>query len=427
MALFTDQTEPGLERLLAVTRAITGELDLDRLLRMILVSAVKVTGAERGCLMVGPAGPKSFAKTLYHRLEASDLESASFGPSWTTIQEVQARREGMRVSDALACPVTPGNLPLPGLRSVLCEPLLFREELVGLLYLDCSRVCDLFTPRHHELLRAFAAQAAICMENARLFAQVQEATRRHLEEEVRARELESRRQLMSTFVSIAAHDLKNSLATLKGGVFVLQRMAIPEPGPGLLAAMGQSIQQAVRLVRNYLEFARMDLQEEPHLDLQRIRLRPLVERELEVLQTRLSEDESSRFQVEVEVPEDLALHADESRLEQILSNLIDNAVKYSPSGGKVCVRAETRGDTVALEVCDTGVGIHPQDLEHLFERFSRLPAMARKTRGSGLGLWITRKMVELHGWSIEVESTPGQGTTFRILIPAAAAPNPESP
>jgi len=422
--LSTDQTEPGLERLLAVTRAITGELDLDRLLQMILVSAVEVTGAERGCLMVGPAGPKTFEKVLLHRLDAAELESDSFGPSWTTIQEVLARREGVRVSDALTCPVNPRSVPLQGLRSVLCEPLLFREEPVGLLYLDCSRVCDLFTPEHHELLRAFAAQAAICMENARLFAQVQEATRRHLEEEVRAQEMESRRELMSAFVSIAAHDLKNSLATLKGGVYVLQRMAIPEPGPGLLAAMGQSIQQAVRLVRNYLEFARMDLQEDPDLDLQRVRLLPLVERGLEVLRTRLSEDESSRFQVEVEIPEDLTLEADESRLEQILSNLIDNAVKYSPSGGKICVRAVPRGDMLALEVRDTGVGIRPEDLEHLFKRFSRLPDMARKTHGSGLGLWITRKMVEVHGWSIEVESEPGQGTTFRILAPAAPIQNP---
>jgi len=419
MALCTDQTRPGLEQLLAVTRAITGELDLERLLQLVLVSAVEVTGAERGCLMVGPAGPRSFDKLLFHRLDPTELESEAFGPSWTTIQEVQARREGIRVSDALACPVNSRSAPLQGLRSILCEPLLFREELTGLLYLDCSRVCDLFTPEHHELLRALAAQAAICMENARLFSQVQEATRRHLEEEVRARELESRRELMSAFVSIAAHDLKNSLATLKGGVYVLQRMALPEPGPGLLAAMGQSIQQAVRLVRNYLEFARMDLQEDPHLDLQSVRLLPLVERELEVLRTRLSEDESSRFLVEVEISENLTLEADESRLEQILSNLIDNAVKYSPSGGKICVRAMPRGGMLVLEVSDTGVGIRAEDLEHLFERFARLPDMARKTRGSGLGLWITRRMVEMHGWSIEVESEPGQGTTFRILAPAA--------
>jgi len=417
--LCTDQTRPGLEQLLAVTRAITGELDLERLLQLVLVSAVEVTGAERGCLMVGPAGPRSFDKLLFHRLDPTELESEAFGPSWTTIQEVQARREGIRVSDALACPVNSRSAPLQGLRSILCEPLLFREELTGLLYLDCSRVCDLFTPEHHELLRALAAQAAICMENARLFSQVQEATRRHLEEEVRARELESRRELMSAFVSIAAHDLKNSLATLKGGVYVLQRMALPEPGPGLLAAMGQSIQQAVRLVRNYLEFARMDLQEDPHLDLQSVRLLPLVERELEVLRTRLSEDESSRFLVEVEISENLTLEADESRLEQILSNLIDNAVKYSPSGGKICVRAMPRGGMLVLEVSDTGVGIRAEDLEHLFERFARLPDMARKTRGSGLGLWITRRMVEMHGWSIEVESEPGQGTTFRILAPAA--------
>ncbi len=425
MALKTSQTDPGIERLLAVTRAITGELDLDRLLRKILVSAVEVTGAERGCLMTGPVGPRIFEKTLYHRMDAAELESEAFRPSWTLIQEVCSRREGIRVSDALECPLTSQSVQLQGLRSVLCEPLLFRGELVGLLYLDCSRICDLFCPEHHELLSALAAQAAICMENARFFAQVQEATRRRLEEEVRAQEMEARRDLMSAFVSIAAHDLKNSLATLKGGVYVLQRMALAEPGPDLLAAMGQSIQQAIRLVRNYLEFARMDLDEDPQLDLHRVRLAPLVERELEVVKARLSEAESARFQLEVDVPADLNIEADESRLEQILSNLIDNAVKYSPSGGRIRVRAVPWGPGLALEIRDSGVGIRPEDLEHLFERFTRLPEMSRKIRGTGLGLWITRRLVELHGWSIQVESEFGRGTTFRILLPEGPASDPQ--
>ncbi len=242
-----------------------------------------------------------------------------------------------------------------------------------------------------------------------------------MEDEIRARELETRRDLMSAFISIAAHDLKNPLAALKGGVYVLQRLPIPDPGPDLLATMSQSIQLALRLIQNYLEFARLDLNEEIQLVTRRLELRTMVERELDLLQARLSSEEATRFQIVLEVPPDLAVEADEGRLEQILANLVDNAVKYSPKGGRILVRAERRPPGLALEVSDTGVGIRPEERADLFERFTRLPSMSRTTKGSGLGLWITKRLVDLHGWTIEVESEPGQGTTFRILAPEAPA------
>lgn len=416
-----NRPDEGVERLLAVTRSITGELDLDRLLHSILVSAVEVTGAERGALMIRSleadrTDPGEFEKVLYHHLDAVQMESEEFRPSRSAIQRVLEGREGLRLSDALALPNPSHSIEISGLRSILCEPLLLRDQLMGLLYLDSSKITNLFTPRHHELLRSFAAQAAICIENARLFLRVQEATRRQLEEEVRSREMEARRDLMSAFISIAAHDIKNPLSVLKGGTYVLQRLEIPEPGPQVLASMDQSVQQALRLVQNYLEFARLDNDQDLQLDRVPVELRPLVEREIELLRTRLSQERAGLFQLEVDVPEGLTVLADAGRLEQVLSNLVDNAVKYSPQGGTVRVKAGKRPDgRIAIEVSDTGVGIKREELARLFERFSRLPDMARTTSGTGLGLWITRRLVELHGWSIEVDSEPGRGTTFRIL------------
>lgn len=415
-----NRPDDGVERLLAVTRSITGELDLDRLLHSILVSAVEVTGAERGALMIMPLeGTPSrgeFEKVLYHHLDAAQMESEEFRPSRSAIQRVLEGREGLRLSDALALPNPSHSIEISGLRSILCEPLLLRDQLIGLIYLDSSKITNLFTPRHHELLRSFAAQAAICMENARLFRQVQEATRRQLEEEVRSRELEARRDLMSAFISIAAHDIKNPLSVLKGGTYVLQKLPIPEPGPSILGSMDQSVQQAMRLVQNYLEFARLDTNQDLQLDRVAVPLRPMVEREMELLRTRLSQERAGQFQLEVEVPDDLVVHADVGRFEQVMANLVDNAVKYSPKGGTVRVRAHRQEDgRIAIEVSDTGVGIRPDELERLFERFSRLPTMARSTSGTGLGLWITKRLVELHGWTIEVESEYGSGTTFRIV------------
>lgn len=409
----------GFQRVLEVTRAMTGELELPRLLQTILDSAIAITGAERGCLMIEPEASGGFGKTLYHRLDPARMEAAEFQPARAAIHRVRTERQGVRLSDSEACPLTPHGADLQGLRSLLCEPLVAREALLGVLYLDNTGVCDLFTPEHQELLQALAAQAAISLENARLFRHVQQSARQHLEDQLRARELETRRQSMSAFVSIAAHDLKNPLAALKGGVFVLQRLPIPDPGPEALATMSQSIQLATRLIQNYLELARLDGDEEIRLVTRRVELQDLVDRELALLRARLSSEEAARFDFQTHVDPGLAVEADEGRLEQILANLVDNAVKYSPAGGRVQVRAERRDAGLALEVIDSGVGISAEEQADLFGRFTRLPSMAKATRGTGLGLWITRRLVDLHGWKLEVESEVGQGTTFRILAPEA--------
>ncbi len=413
-------THEGFQRVLEVTRAMTGELDLPRLLQTILDSAVGITGAERGCLMVEPDDCGSFGRILYHHLDPTRMEAAEFEPARAAIQRVRTERQGVRLSDSESCPLTPHGADLQGLRSLLCEPLVVRDALLGVLYLDNTGVCNLFTPEQQELLEALAAQAAVSLENARLFRHVQQSARQHLEDQLRARELETRRQLMSTFVSIAAHDLKNPLAALKGGVYVLERLAIPDPGPETLATMSQSIQLATRLIQNYLEFARLDGDEEIRLVTRRVDLQGLVDRELALLGARLSSEEFARFDFQTQIDPGLAVEADEGRLEQILANLVDNAVKYSPNGGRIQVRAERRPSGVALEVVDSGVGISPEEQADLFGRFTRLPSMAEATRGTGLGLWITRRLVDLHGWDLEVESEVGRGTTFRILAPESA-------
>jgi len=152
----------------------------------------------------------------------------------------------------------------------------------------------------------------------------------------------------------------------------------------------------------------------------RVDLQKLVDRELALLGARLSSEEFARFDFQTQIDPGLAVEADEGRLEQILANLVDNAVKYSPNGGRIQVRAERRPSGVALEVVDSGVGISPEEQADLFGRFTRLPSMAEATRGTGLGLWITRRLVDLHGWDLEVESEVGRGTTFRILAPESA-------
>lgn len=400
--------DPGVQRLLEVTRAITEVLDLDELLQQILDSAVEVTGAERGCLLILEAGGEARERAFYH-LEPTEFDSPAFDPSRTVIDEVVCTGRGVLHRDALALPDRSHSIELGGLRSILCEPLILRERLTGVLYLDSSTICSLFTPRHQELLRSLAAQASICIENARLFRQVQEATRRELEEK-------ARRDAMAAFVQIAAHDLKGPLTVIKGGVHLLRGLELPDPAREMLETMEASANRASRLVQTYLDAAQLEEGREVPLEPAVIEVRPLVQRELELLRARQPEDRLPLFRFLNQVPEGVYLRADPGRLEQILGNLLDNAVKYSPQGGTIRVAARCEGDRILVEVADTGKGIPAKERPRLFQRFSRLDK--REAPGAGLGLWITRRLLQLHGGDIEVESEEGRGSLFRFRLPA---------
>jgi signal transduction histidine kinase len=127
-----------------------------------------------------------------------------------------------------------------------------------------------------------------------------------------------------------------------------------------------------------------------------------------------------REPIGVEAPDDpVVVRADRQRIGQVLANLLTNAVKYSPAGSAITVRV-VRGDGEArIEVIDAGVGIPPEALPHLFDRFYRVEATATSAPGVGLGLYITRRIVEAHGGTIEVASTPGSGSTFTVRLPLA--------
>jgi signal transduction histidine kinase len=151
-----------------------------------------------------------------------------------------------------------------------------------------------------------------------------------------------------------------------------------------------------------------------------VELAPLVERVV-------GEVEASRpgrtIQVRSEIPEDLPpVAADRERVHQVLFNLLDNAVRFTPAGGEVTVAAQRENGSVHISVADTGVGIAPEHLPRLFERFYRVdPARSREDGGTGIGLAIARSVVEAHGGHIRAESQLGRGSTFTFDLPAALA------
>jgi signal transduction histidine kinase len=134
--------------------------------------------------------------------------------------------------------------------------------------------------------------------------------------------------------------------------------------------------------------------------------------------------QTTQHTIAVDMPDDMpVILADETRLEQVLSNLLGNAMKYAP-GGTIRITGQARGDAVIICISDEGPGIAPEDIPHIFDRFYRAPEMARQTKGAGLGLYLTRAIVEAHGGRIWVDTAPGKGVRICFLLPVQASSQP---
>jgi signal transduction histidine kinase len=210
-----------------------------------------------------------------------------------------------------------------------------------------------------------------------------------------------------------AHDLRSPLTAISGYVEAM-RDGVLEPTPARFEAMYVETQRLRRLVDDLRTLSLTDAGE-LRLDRQAIPPRMLLERLAAVHRHRADEQEVAiTIQAEPNTPD---VHVDQDRMAQVLGNLIDNALRYTPPGGEITLGARTQGAATLLTVRDTGAGIPPEHLPHVFDRFYRGDS-ARSIDGgeSGLGLAIAKAIVEAHGGTISVESTPGAGTTFTIAL-----------
>lgn len=222
------------------------------------------------------------------------------------------------------------------------------------------------------------------------------------------------------FLATLAHELRNPLAPLRTGLQVLKATNSPETAQKVQEMMERQVRQLVHLVDDLLDLARVtqgkvELKKEP------VVLQHAVESALE---TSLPLIEAASHDVTVRLPaEPVTIEADPTRLSQILSNVINNAAKYTPEGGSIEVSAETREREAVLRVKDTGIGIPAEMLPHVFDMFSQVSrARDRAQGGLGIGLSLVKRLVELHGGSIQAESDGrGKGSTFTVILPLARA------
>ncbi|MHB1413852.1 MAG: ATP-binding protein [Chloroflexota bacterium] len=350
-------------------------------------------------------------------------------------------------------------------RSLLAVPIPFQERTLGVLLLaslrDLSEDALDFTERSAEQLGVSLQNAVAHREIARLAAELREMnatlaaqneTLQAQQEEIQVQneelqnqtdelqmqkeELELQREalleadrLKDEFLSVASHELKGPITSLKGFTQLMQRQARNKPE---LASFGKSLaivdEQANTLVRRMnrlldasrARMGRLEVSPRP------TDLVPLVERQVEEALVR-----TDKHRILLDANGDhIVGDWDPSRLEQVMGNLLDNAIRYSPEGGDIRVGLEARNGTALLKVADQGIGISPEGLAKLFQSYYREEAAKKVTgEGMGIGLYITKEIVAAHGGRVWVESEVGHGSTFYVELPVAHAgvPAEDSP
>ncbi len=311
-----------------------------------------------------------------------------------------------------------------GVTSYVCAPLRSKERIVG--FVGADRGHQPCAPEDLEVLTTIAHDIAVAIDNARAYQQLEQLTATlELRVQGRTQELQSANEklreldrLKSSFVSMVSHELRTPMTSIKGYVDnLLDGVVGPlnEKPAYYLKRVKHNVERLTRMINEMLDLSRIEAGA-VKLAVGAVSIPELLSDVVEGFQTTALE---KGVTVQAHSAEGLPyIQGDRDKLYQVLNNLIQNAVKFTPHGGKILVEAQA-GDTgfIKIGVLDTGCGIVPEELVRVFERFYRGESVAVENRGAGLGLAITKNLVELHHGQIWAESTPGEGSRFFFTLP----------
>jgi signal transduction histidine kinase len=282
--------------------------------------------------------------------------------------------------------------------------------VVGGLALS-RRTAGTYAEETVELVQTFAGHAALAIQNARLFQELAD----------KSRQLEDASRHKSEFLASMSHELRTPLNAIIGYSEMLAEEA-GEAGAGALLADLEKVNAAgkhlLSLINDILDLSKVEAGR-MELELAEFDLGGA----LETARVMLTERAARKgLTLTLEVPPDLGrVEADERKVKQVVFNLLTNAVKFTPGGGRVTLSARRADGHVEIAVADTGVGIAPEDLPRIFEEFRQVGDQAGQSEGTGLGLALVKRFVELHGGSVRLESQVGVGSTFTVALPVGQA------
>jgi len=299
-------------------------------------------------------------------------------------------------------------------RRAFATPLLSGGRAVGVLAVE--RTGDISTGER-AALETIGAHVGVALENARLVSR-QRRFAAELQErvEVARRELEELDRAKSAFVAIASHELRTPLTALQGfsEILALRRLP-PEEVTRLAQVMRREARRLGRIVSDLLDLSRIERGLEPALCRIPVKIESTIEATVDLFRQGTASHPITA-ECESALP---VVDADPDALERVLTNLVSNAIKYSPSGSTVRVGARALAGGVAIEVADAGRGIPADALSRVFEPYYRVPDAAGAAHGTGIGLAVVKALVEAHGGTVRVESAPAMGTRVTVVLPSA--------
>ena len=400
-----------LQALGEVSQAVNSTLDLETVLSTIVAKAVQLSGTETGAIY----GYDERARELYLRATygmdqalINAITQRHIGLDDPNVASALAQREPTQVADLKeAAPSAVNDIILrAGYRALMVAPLLRGDNIVGMLVVR-RRTPGEFAKNTVDLIKTFAAQSALAIQNARLFHEIED----------KSRQLAEASQHKSQFLANMSHELRTPLNAILGYTELMADGAYGEPSEkmlGILKRLEANGRHLLGLINDVLDLSKIEAGQLV-LELSDYSVQDIAQTVRSTLEP-LAADKKLAFKVEM-APELPPGRGDGRRLTQVLINLVGNAIKFTDAG-EIAIKAETNDGAFHVSVRDTGPGISAADQARLFQEFQQADnAITKKKGGTGLGLAISKRIIEMHGGKIWVESQVGQGSTFAFTLP----------
>jgi signal transduction histidine kinase len=386
------------QRLIEISQQLNSTLDLNSLLKKIISAAKELTETEAASILLTDPATGDLRFEIASNINPQEMEDIIV-PKGSGIAGWVAMHGEPRVIDDVTKEPTWSNRVDDTIefqtRSILAVPLRTHSKVIGVLEGINKIGGERWDENDVNTLTTLASQAAIAIENARLFQQ-------------------------SDFIAEMVHELRTPLAALKASTVLLLRPELAEERRrDIINTMHGETDRLSRLTSEFLDLARLE-SGRARLDISRFDLAKLIEESVDVV---LPQASDKGVTIHIEVEERHTANADRGKVKQVLLNLLTNAIKYNRENGTIHVRATASGDgknpMVQVSVADSGYGIAKDHQKHMFEKFYRVQDTAGFTQGTGLGLAIAKHIIEGHGGQITLESEQGVGSTFSITLPLA--------
>jgi len=401
-----------------ISQAVSSTLDVETVLQTIVSRASQLAGADGCSIYEYDDATEAFHIRATHNLDpdlVGTLRASPLRKGEGTMGRAAETREPTQIADIAVAGAYQSHirdtLLGAGYRALLSVPLLLEGEVIGSLSLNRHAPGE-FPSEVVEVLKTFATQSALAIQNARLFREIAD----------KSRQLEAASRHKSEFLANMSHELRTPLNAIIGFSEVLnERMfgELNEKQAEYLKDIHASGQHLLSLINDILDLSKIEAGR-MELELTRFDLPQAVDNALTLVRERAAR---RGIALRHAVDEGLGqVTGDERKIKQVLLNLLSNALKFTPEGGRIDVSAHTADGMAEISVTDTGIGIAAEHHGAVFEEFRQVGEAEKKAEGTGLGLALCRKFVELHGGRIWVKSQIGSGSTFAFTLPLDSSP-----